>query len=163
MNIMNFDRVGMKEMFANYGLAMMRASFVEKTLMLLLVAINQIGQSDVHREDIHSVIFADNKKTFGKLLEKLKRKIPLSTDLENEIKEAIDKRNYLAHHFFFQNKENLISGDLNILSREIQETGDVFLSVLPKIDELLIFFLKQFNIPYENVNDEVTKLVSKKS
>jgi len=73
MDEINFDiyRVGMKEMFANYGLAMLRASFVEKTLMLLLVAINQISKPEVSPDDIHSVIFADNDKTFGQLLKKL--------------------------------------------------------------------------------------------
>lgn len=164
MDEINFDiyRVGMKEMFANYGLAMLRASFVEKALMVLLVAINRIGKHEVSPDDIHSVIFADNDKTFGQLLNKLKTKINLATDLEEEIKQAVSKRNFLAHHFFFQNRENLISGDPGILSRELQEAGDFFLSVHPKIDELLTIFLKRFNIPYENMDDEVAKLVSKK-
>ncbi len=164
MNEIDFDvtRFGMKEMFANYGLAMLRASFVEKTLMLLLAAVNQIGKPEVSLDDIHSVIFADNEKTFGQLLNKLKSKINLSSDLEKEIRQAVSKRNFLAHHFFFQNRESLISGNPALLSGELQESGNFFLSVYPKVDHLLGIFLKQFNIPLENVDHEVVKLLSKK-
>jgi hypothetical protein len=164
MNEINFDinRVGMKEMFANCGLAMLRASYLEKSLMLLLVAVNQIGKPEVTSDDINSVIFADNEKTFGQLLNKLKSKITLSADLEEEIRQSVSKRNYLAHNFFFQNRNNLISGDPALLSRELQELGNFFLAVYPKVDHLLGIFLKQFNVPYANVDQEVVKLISKK-
>ena len=164
MNEITFDihRSGMKEMFANYGLAMLRASFVEKTLMLLLVAINQIGKPEVSQDDIYSVIYADNKKTFGQLLNKLKSKIDLPSEQEEAISQAISKRNFLAHQFFFQNRERLISGDPTPLSSQLQQLGNFFLSVYPKIDDLLGTFLKQCNIPYKNVDNEVVELLSKK-
>ena len=159
----DIHRPGMKEMLANYGLAMMRASYVEKTLMLLIVAINRIGKPEVSPEEIHSVIYEDNKKTFGQLLSKLKNKINIFTDLEKEIVEAVKKRNLLAHDFFFKNAEILLKGDVSSLSKNLQEIGDFFVSLHPKLDNLLDKFLKQWHIPFDDVDREVKELLSKKN
>lgn len=162
-NMFDIHRPGIKEMFANYGLAMLRASLVEKTLMLLLVAINQLGKPKVPLDKIQSVIYSDNKKTFGQLLNKLKTKITLSLDLEKEIEKAVSERNFLAHHFFFQNREILVSGNVAPLSNKLQQIGDYFLGVHPKLDDLLDKFLEQCHIPYEIVDHEVMELLLKES
>lgn len=159
----DIHRPGMKEMLANYGLAMMRASSVEKTLMLLIVAINRIGKHEVPPDEFHSVIYEDNKKTFGQLLSKLKSKITISPDLEKEIVEAVKKRNFLAHDFFFQNGETLLNGDISPLSKNLQEIGDFIVGVHPKLDNLLEKFLEQWHIPLDDVDQEVKELLSKKS
>ena len=53
-------------------------------------------QTEFYRAIVDDV----NRKTFGSLLEHLKKTMSLSDSIIKVIDEALERRNYLTHHFF---------------------------------------------------------------
>jgi hypothetical protein len=152
-------RPGMQSMFANYGLAMMRATMLEKELMLLLVAAHRVGESPVPSTQVHAIIKEYDDETFGEVFRFLKKKVDLPDELRLEIRKAVLLRNDLAHKFFIRNIEILLLGDPNQMNEELKLAGDVFLALAPKVDGLLEKLLSQFDIPFDQVDEEVKRLI----
>lgn len=88
-----------KEVYAFYGLAAYMAQVVEKALVTLLAIVETNGVRTT-RADYEAVFSQLDSRTFGQLLRRLARMLPISAEIEALLLEALQRRNYLAHHFF---------------------------------------------------------------
>jgi len=89
-----------REVYAKYGLAMYFAQCLETGLVNLLVALKLKDRDKITRFDIDSLIGINYEKTLGKLIYSLKEAMKTSEDMETDLKELLDIRNYLAHRYF---------------------------------------------------------------
>lgn len=89
-----------REVYAKYGLAMYFAQCLETGLVNLLVALKLKDRDKITLSDIDSLIEINYEKTLGKLISSLKQAMKTSEDLETDLKELLDIRNYLAHRYF---------------------------------------------------------------
>jgi neutral trehalase len=91
-----------QKMFQCAGRALFVAQLMEKELaFLLLIPEIKIKQKSPSKEDIQKAIEELNKMTFGTLVRKLKETAnKMNTASENLLQEALDERNFLAHHFY---------------------------------------------------------------
>lgn len=82
-----------------------------------------------------------NKKTLGQLIKKIKTIINIDEITENLLNKALDKRNYLSHHFFRTHNYAIFSeqGRKNMMSelKEIQNVIDQAHSTLYAISSHL--------------------------
>lgn len=153
-----------KNMFANFGVAAMHAAFLEKTVLLLVVAANHLGEDHpIPASEVKAAIRKDNDKTFGQLIGLLKEKIHLEESLEGLIRTAKGKRDFLFHHFFFDRAEVIDTGDPNILSAELMTLGEEFSSVRNQVDARLARIVRQLNLPMNEVDQEVIKLLKQEA
>lgn len=89
-----------REVYAKYGLAMYFAQCFETGLVNLLVALKLKNRDKMTRSDIDSFMEENYEKALGKLISFLKQSIKMSENLETDLKELLNIRNYLAHRYF---------------------------------------------------------------
>ncbi len=98
-----------KEVYARYGLTAYTSQLFEKELGQFLTHVIQMQKKTWSSEEIDSVINDISLKTLGRILNELRERVKLKPQLENKLKEAANKRNYLAHHFFSENAYKFFS------------------------------------------------------
>lgn len=118
-----------KELWAFYGLTAYQAQLLEQSL-ISLAAVLQLPEPHVLTREAFEEVFDDlNRKTLGKLIGAAKKLGPLPNGAEALLMEALEKRNYLVHHFFRTHDEDLIS-----------ETGRC--EMINELRDLLVFLQK---------------------
>jgi len=98
-----------RELFGRYGLAMYHAQCVEKSLAILTSCVfhREFLRSSIEvREEIQSQSFT---KTLGLLIHKLGAQIIIPPNLNNNLLDALRKRNWLAHDYFYDRAHDLLS------------------------------------------------------
>lgn len=142
-----------REVYAKYGLAMYSAQCFETSLVNLLVSLKLKDREKITRSDIDLFTEKNYEKTLGGLIHSLKQVMKISENLETELKELLDTRNYLAHRYFrvkaidFMKKDGrqrMLSELESIISK--LENGD------KKIDSIDSTLCEQFGITNEMVS-----------
>jgi len=116
-----------RELFGRYGLAMYHAQCVEKSLAILASSVfhKEFIRSSIEiREEIQAKTFS---KTLGRLIRELESQVTIPENLKNNLLEALRKRNWLAHSYFFDRAQDLL-------------TSDGSKKVIQELDELRRFF-----------------------
>lgn len=141
-----------REVYAKYGLAMYFAQCLETGIINLLVALKLKDRGKITRTDIDLFMEENYQKTLGILISSLKQEMKISEDLENDLKELLDIRNYLAHRYFrikafdFMNKngrQHMISeldyfiSKLESLDKKIESITGAILSKYCITDEMI--------------------------
>ena len=116
---------------------------LEKSLVIIVfIAYNKkCFKSDFEqRENLFNDSF---KKTAGQLLSKLKKMIRVSDDLEDVLVEAVKKRNWLTHNYFWENSLSIITTEgREKMINDLQELSNYF----SKMDERMVeIYQKVFN------------------
>ncbi len=123
-----------KEVFARFGLAVYRAQVLEHALVNALTFLDLIP-SRRHLAQSRAEwgaevdAFTDQKfeATMGKLMGGLRAITHVDTDLDALLKEALQKRNWLAHDFFRKRAVEFMSyAGREQMLREVDECGDLF-------------------------------------
>jgi hypothetical protein len=133
----DFSQPGYKEMFANYGLTAMAAIGLEKTIWLLITAVDNLGSGKVSDiQEIQKQLEQHKCKPLGPLIKALHKRLEVNIELSNDLKNARKKRNFIIHHFFTERIDNL-NNKPNELSNELRPIRDFFPDTTSKIDALL--------------------------
>lgn len=165
----DYSQPGYKEMFANYGLTAMAALSLEKTLLLLVAAIDNLGNGNLPKEKLHEYLVNSEsgkpmkKKTMGDLIREVTSRINISLALEADLKEANKSRNYIIHDFFVDKYETLASPSGPItLSNELRPVRDLFFRIQTEIDHQLSKVCDELRKPQEEISQNLRMLLKEK-
>ena len=134
------------ELYAEYGIAAEKAQVLETeagnvaiAFVALLVGTNRI---DDQQKKFYSNLVDDvNRKTMGSLLKDIKTIVDFDEEGIGVIDDALEKRNYLAHHFFRTHNFAIMvqDGRKKMLEelRQIQNKLDIAHASLSSISSLL--------------------------
>ena len=96
-----------KEVYARFGLALYGAQVLEHGLVnaLLMMDLIPTRRHEARSEEewgkqVDAFVDRHFEETMGRLLKKLARVTETPRDLGSLLREALEKRNWLAHHFF---------------------------------------------------------------
>jgi hypothetical protein len=90
----DYSQPGYKEMFANYGLTAIAALALEKSHLLLTVAIDNLGNESLPKKMLHEYLESSQnekpmkKKEMGKLIKEVKTRLYISASLEADFDKA---------------------------------------------------------------------------
>ena len=73
---------------------------IEKGVLNWLVAL-KIAERGVPTQGMPELWGHLEKSTLGRLLKMVRDQVEVSPDMDEKLEAALDRRNYLAHHFFF--------------------------------------------------------------
>lgn len=163
MNSKDFDSESqqIREVFATYGLAMYQAQCLEKQLVVVLSGPYSPTPDKLTRGRIDDLMDTNLEQTFGALAKEVKSRTTLPTDTDEKLDRAVEDRNWLAHHYWWDRASefNTFSGRKKMLT-ELTELAAFF-------DELDGFFVKvaldwgtRIGLTEENLNVEMAKLLS---
>lgn len=124
-----------KEVYAHYGLAMYQAQCVERALCILLASEKAPNLRKIKTYDYESLLNVLFKSTFGGLIEKMKKDIEVADDFKKNIEIALEKRNWLAHNYFWERAGHFLTLEgRKFMLKELQEIS----LFLERVDSYLV-------------------------
>lgn len=91
-----------REIYAYYGLTMYHIQCLEKTLAMLGAIVYNSNADHITREQFDAILETNFKKTLGQLIFNVKKSVNLPDDFEKKLVDALEKRNFVAHHYFWK-------------------------------------------------------------
>ena len=124
---MDFDSEQTRDVYAHYGLAMYLAQCLEHGIVNALVILRLPEKERYTRQDIDEFMEGKFQKTLGTLIKHLKLEVTPPPDLELLLTEALNRRNFLAHHYFREKAEKFVTRDgRSNMPHEIQNDQQLF-------------------------------------
>jgi hypothetical protein len=123
-----------REVYAWYGVAMYYSQVVEQTLQFLLATVFGPGDDWLRRHGLDVLLDRYSRRTFGQLAKQLKAK-SLPDDLILAIGTSVEKRNWLAHNYFYDRSVEMLS--FQGRSKMISELAEIR-AQLRNLDERLM-------------------------
>jgi hypothetical protein len=138
------------ELYATFGMIAEKAQVLELEagnvalffLAIFLVDKDKSKITPEQTEMFRAIVDDVNKKTFGALLKRLKKMMNFDDSIITKIDEALDRRNYLTHHFFRNHNFALFSEEgRKVMMEELIEIGkklDLAQQMLGAISSILL-------------------------
>ena len=98
-----------KEIFAWFGAAVYYVQCFEVELTILLCYCAIFKDKNLAPENMEEIDTKLSKKTLGFLIKELKKHLEIAPELENLLNKYLQKRNYLIHHYFYENSMRMLS------------------------------------------------------
>lgn len=98
-----------KEVFAFFGLCSYSFQVLEQGLVNLAVGLKALGLTKLTKKDLNSLFERTMRKTLGQLIADVRPHVNISKELEHEIMETLNDRNYITHRFFAEHDISFMS------------------------------------------------------
>lgn len=161
-----------REVYANFGLAMYAAQCLERTMGIALATVympEKITRAQLKKirkvqcEDFLGYTFTE---PLGNLVRQIRESVELSEELEEMLSEALRKRNWLAHNYFWERAKTFMSAEgKHDMLEELQKLTDFFNNVDSTFMAILEKWMEKRGITKEvvdrimeeSIESEVTK------
>ena len=120
-----------KEAYARFGLAYYHSECLHKTLCHICALASSQDSKDLTRPRVEEKLAYAYSLTLGQVKDEIKELIP--EELFSQLDEGVERRNFLAHHFWFERIHLMLSPTgLNQIFRELDEYSSLF----QRLDEM---------------------------
>lgn len=148
-----------REVYAHYGLAMYSAQSLEKAICILLTAETSDPKT-MTKSDYDRILKSYFDKTFGVCIKKLNTTIEITPKLEERLQNALEKRNLLAHTYFWDRAAHFMREDgRNYMIRELNEITDFFEKLDSEISEINHKWLSKLGISEDWIEKQMEKII----
>ena len=103
------DSEQIREVYARFGVAIYYAQCLERQLAIILATKYGPGPTRISQSDFDRIIDDLFSKTLGQLVSEIRRAAELSDDEGERLKKALEKRNWLAHRYFWDRAADLVT------------------------------------------------------
>jgi hypothetical protein len=112
LNMLNTAEGQTNAVFALFGSTAQHAQLLEQALKRFLRRYNQIAKDALQPEDFDVIEASLAKKTMGQLIHEMQKHIEFSDPkMSDRFELALQKRNFLMHHFFLEQGGKLKTQD----------------------------------------------------
>lgn len=140
-----------KEAYARFGLAYYHSECLHKALCHIYALASFQDSKDITRPRVEEKLAYAYSLTLGQVKDEIEELIP--KELFSQLDEGVEKRNSLAHHFWFEKVHLMFSTTgLNQMIQELDEYSSLFQS----LDDMASTYLKR-QIQKFGLTDEVLK------
>lgn len=154
-----------KTVYAHYGLALYLAQVLEhglaNTLMWAELLPRQAGKPVLKKEweaEFDAFMHEQFQQTLGRLIRELKNATAVPENLESLLTEALERRNFLAHHFFRERAESFMSHEgREAMIEELKQAQRLF----DDADQLLTTVAKPLRERYGLTDERLQPSVDK--
>jgi hypothetical protein len=153
-----------RDVYAHYGLAMYAAQCVEQGMVNSLVLLQHIPNtiprlsSKEHWVEQYDAFYEKiTSKTMGRLIGLIQQAGFFSDEIEQLLKQSLDKRNWLAHSYFpNRTTEFLSASGREKMIDELLELRDLFFEV----DDILFDIVKKVALKYGMSERKLEQIVA---
>jgi len=157
-----------KEVYARFGLAIYNAQVLEHGLVNALVILDLVpSRRHLARspEEWEAAVdgFMDRhfEETMGQLMRALRDVIAVPADLEDLLREALKRRNWLAHDFFRERAAEFMNPTgMHQMLREVDECRACFEATDNRLEEIVRPIRSKAGITDELLESEYQRMVS---
>jgi hypothetical protein len=127
-----------KEVYAFYGLASYNAQVAERGLMQLALLLRLQRIPNATRSTYNQEYEALSRRSFGQILTELAGDETLASELRALLQKALNLRNHLTHHFFWDFAEEWFSQEGRLLMiQKLREAAALFSDVGDEVGRLV--------------------------
>jgi len=145
-----------KEVYAFYGLAAFNAQCAEKALVNFAMGYKLLDSSALNQEEWLELYDGLSSRTFGRLLNQVKKQVELPNELRIHLEETLEKRNWLAHNFFYDFAVHLADFDGRVVMiDELQKLILLFQIADRSIEKLSSAVWEQFGVTDDWIQTEM--------
>ena len=124
---MDSESEQIRDVYAYFGLAMYQAQALERQLAIILATKYGPGPKRITRGQFDNLLEGLFSKTLGHLVESISEVADLSEDEEERLREALTKRNWLAHRYFWERAAEFMSDSGRVsMVEELRDTATLF-------------------------------------
>ena len=154
------EQESLKRLYIALGMAIHIAQLVEKELALvLLLPTHSQAKRVPTAEEISKTKDEVNRMTFGQLLRRLKGVATISPEFEQQLDEALRKRNFLIHHFFdFYGADMCIPAIREKMIDELDAIQRLLQPLYRKFSELSYESFKAWGWSDEQIHQKIDQL-----
>jgi hypothetical protein len=128
-----------KEVYARFGLAAHWAQCVEVSLGIFFLFYERINHAELSVQALDAMDADRQRQTLGRLIKDFRKHVDLDSGIEEVLDRALDRRNFLMHHFFHERAMHWVSEDGR--SQMIDELIDISAD-LQYADKLIVMIYK---------------------
>ncbi len=157
MNEQNEDLV--REMYARFGLAYYYSEVLHRGLCIIL-ALSGISDSNLMtRPRIEEHLARAFSLTLGGVIAELRGKVP--TEFMDRLKDILEKRNFLAHHFWFERAHLMFTAThLQQLIHELDSYTLVFNQLDEETKQFFENIRNNLGITEQDLDDSLSRVLS---
>lgn len=154
------------ELYAEFGMVAEKAQVLEfeagnVALVFLTIFFDKNDITPELTEMFKNIVDDLNHKTFGAMVRQLKKTLNLSDSIIEVIDEALERRNYLTHHFFRTHNFRLFSEEGRKIMmaelKEIQEIIDKAHQMMSTISSLMFQIAGHDDLDMNNIVEMQTR------
>jgi hypothetical protein len=150
-----------KEVFARFGAAYYHSEVLHRGLCNTYALMTFESPNDITRPRIEEKLARAYSLTLGQIVEGTRGLFP--TELKQRLEIALEKRNYLAHHFWFERCHLMFSEQgLLDLRQELLELNDLFMELDEEVSKYFKPRREAFGITDELVQQSFGELMAGK-
>ncbi len=151
------------EVYAWAGLALYFAQVLEQAVLTLLFIARMANATITEFASADEFFGKHERKTLGALLDDVGKHVDLPSDLRQQAVSALARRNLVAHRYFSERLESLLTCDgRQTVVNELAESCGLFRDVADSLAELTFRFGERFGLTPEVVANEMA-LISAES
>jgi hypothetical protein len=126
-----------REVYARYGLAMYFAQVVEHAIVTLMIALRLPERGTLTKRDIDQFMDEAFTMTFGRLLKELRRMGQPIDFVQQNLDQARNMRNWLAHRYFRDRAVQFMSpAGRVVMLEELDDATNLFMQVNESLERL---------------------------
>lgn len=149
-----------REMFAMYGVAVYYAQTLEHGMVNVLSWGEAVESGRPTRELIEANTVENFEHTMGRLLKRLRPLIAKDSHLTEQLQQALETRNYLAHGFFRNHAENVMTvPGRELMMAELYEATDAFKATDAALQPVMDTYLTTLGITQERVQELLQEML----
>lgn len=157
---MDSESEQIREVFARFGLAMYLAQCLERQLALILATKYRPDPTEITRTEFDNILADLFSRTLGHLVTKVGKLAELGEGEKEQLREALNKRNWLAHRYFWERATAFISEPgRGAMIEELQEAACSFQALDELFTKRTIEWRETVGITQQSVDQELERLV----
>lgn len=167
----DIDEIGdhTKEVYARFGLSFYYAQVLEHGIVNALVMLDLVPKRHDQARTVakweatfDSFMSEHFERTMGRLLHDLRSVTTVPDDLEALLRDALTRRNRLAHSFFRDHSENFISENgRNRMIAEVEECRVVFEAADDRLEQVIRPIRMKAGITDQMIGDMLARMKAK--
>ena len=155
-----FDPDQTREVYARFGLAIYQAQCLERQLAIILATKYGPGPANATREELDDVLERLFSKSLGRLVSDVTKLSALSCDEERQLREALVKRNWLAHGYFWDRAaEFLTESGRAAMIEELREIAEQFERLDDLFTKRTVDWANSVGVSQEMLNEQLERLL----
>lgn len=155
-----------KDVYAYFGHAMYRAQCVEQSIIQLIVFFDffpkhvpNMKSADEWAKNYDQFDEFLSAKTMGGLVKNLVSLGAVEPSLEEKLRVALKKRNWLAHRFYVDHALNFVSKKgRDLMIRELQECGELFDAIEDILNPVTYSLCEKYGLTQEILQETEREL-----
>lgn len=149
-----------KEVYAQFGLVMYQVQCFERTLAILLVTAYAPDLQEITRSQYEELLGRYFQRTLGNLINQLREFITVSRYLEITLSRALQKRNWLVHHYFWERAITFLREDgRESVIKELRKIGEFFEDMDLRLTTIVKEWGRKQGITEETTQRRIQRLI----